>query len=88
MGIVSGIAVYFMIWWISLFVVLPWGNQPTEAHDKVLGQADSAPERPRLIRKFVVNTILATLIWIFIYIVIKLEVFSFAAWVSSEQMKT
>ena len=30
MNFLTGIAVYFVIWWISLFVVLPWGNKPEE----------------------------------------------------------
>ena len=25
MGLVTGIAIYFVIWWITLFVVLPFG---------------------------------------------------------------
>ena len=25
MGIATGIAIYFLIWWVVLFAVLPWG---------------------------------------------------------------
>ena len=49
MSVTFGIAVYFMIWWIVLFAVLPFGRPQTqdEAGDIVPGSEPSAPTRPR-----------------------------------------
>ena len=48
MTLVTGLAVYVVVWWIVLFAVLPWGVKPPETF--VPGQAESAPENPRLLQ--------------------------------------
>ncbi len=65
MSVTFGIAVYFMIWWIVLFAVLPFGRPQTqdEAGDIVPGSEPSAPTRPRFLRVFVWTTIIATAIF-------------------------
>ena len=50
-------AVFVVVWWILLFMVLPWGVRPPETAEP--GHAESAPERPRLLLKFAVTTVLA-----------------------------
>lgn len=62
MGWISGIAVYGLIWWTVLFAVLPWGAQPPD--EPAQGTAASAPERPRLLLKFAVTTLIAGVIWL------------------------
>lgn len=61
----SAIAIYFLIWWFSIFFVLPFGVKTAEEAgiEKVPGQADSAPAvfRPGLIILRV--TIVATIIF-------------------------
>ena len=54
MGIVSGIVVFIIIWWLVFFMVLPHGNRPPENVEK--GHADGAPDRPRLWRKAALTT--------------------------------
>lgn len=49
MGIVSGIVVFIMIWWVTLFAVLPWGVRPSEA--PVPGEFGGAPEKPLYSKK-------------------------------------
>ena len=61
MSIWTGLAIYFIIWWLTLFAVLPWGAKPPENPE--LGMATSAPERPRMLLKFAVNSVLAALIY-------------------------
>ena len=45
MTLPTGIAIYFIVWWVCLFVVLPFGVRTHDEAglDKVAGQADSAP---------------------------------------------
>ena len=79
MGWTLGPAVYLVIWWIALFFVLPWGNQPIEREDIEKGQASSAPKRPRILTKLAANTVLSGLIWLVFYWVIVAELISFRA---------
>jgi predicted secreted protein len=78
MGWVSGPVVYILIWWIALFMVLPWGNAPVE--NPVVGHATSAPMKPRLVRKFIVTTVLAAVIWLLVLGVMKAHIVDFSQW--------
>lgn len=61
MSLALGIALYLMIWWMTLFAVLPIGVRTQgEAGDVVEGTPASAPIAPRLFRVVVINTIVAT----------------------------
>jgi predicted secreted protein len=70
MSIGSAVAIYFVIWWIGLFAVLPWGiRSQHEDGDVVKGSDPGAPSRPRLLRIVIVNTIFASLIFGTYYVV-------------------
>jgi predicted secreted protein len=71
MGVVTGLAVYFVIWWLSLFMVLPWGAHRPDAVEP--GTTESAPDKPRIWTKFAAATLLAAVFWIIIFGVIELE---------------
>ena len=67
MGWVTLAAIYFIIWWITLFMVLPFGvNRQT---DGIEGQDSGAPQKPRILIKMAVNTVLAFVIWLGVFIV-------------------
>jgi predicted secreted protein len=56
-----GTAVVFaIVWWLVLFMVLPFGAAPPGHVEP--GMADSAPAKPRLLLKVAITTILAALI--------------------------
>jgi predicted secreted protein len=58
----GGIVVYFLIWWVVLFAVLPWGVRiPDKAEP---GHAQSAPLRPRLWLKAAITSAIAGLLWL------------------------
>lgn len=65
MDLVTGIAVFLMLWWTTLFAVLPWGIET----DPVTGQI-GAPKVPQLLRKFVATTLIALFLWGIIYIIV------------------
>ncbi|MFC5068335.1 DUF1467 family protein [Flaviflagellibacter deserti] len=68
MDIGSAIAIYFLIWWIGLFAVLPWGvRSQHEAGEVVPGTDPGAPATPRLLRIVIINTIFATVIFVAFY---------------------
>lgn len=62
--IVASLAVYFVIWWITLFAVLPFGLR-TQAEDKhvVLGTVESAPTKFRAWRVVFFTTLVSALIY-------------------------
>lgn len=64
MAILSGLAVYFVIWWLTLFAVLPIGLR-TQAEDQniVPGTVASAPTRFRALRIFLTTSIVSGLIY-------------------------
>jgi len=71
MNLVLAIAVYVFIWWITLFAVLPFGVRTQhEAGSVVPGTPESAPAQQRMIRIFLINTVLATVVFAIVYAVI------------------
>ena len=69
MSWVTGLAVYFIVWWVVLFTVLPWGVRSPDT--PVPGNAPSAPDNPRLGLKAAITTAIAVLVWLAIYGVIE-----------------
>jgi len=68
MSLVSTIAVYFVIWWLVLFAVLPFGVSTQEEEGRVEpGSAPSAPARPRILGKLAITSVLAAVITAALY---------------------
>ncbi len=64
MTIGTGIAIYFVIWWIVLFAVLPWGVRTQEEEGAVAeGTESAAPARPMMVKKALATTVLAGIIF-------------------------
>ena len=70
MNLASAIAIYFIIWWLVLFLVLPFGIR--NAHDTgetvEAGNEPGAPVRPRLLQKALVTTLLASVVFAIFYL--------------------
>ncbi len=74
MPFVTGLAIYFVIWWLSLFTVLPWGIKGQhEKGDVIRGTEPGAPDKARMKRKIIQNSILAAILWLVIMAVLKFE---------------
>jgi len=71
----TGVMVYFVIWWTILFAVLPLGVRRAENPGK--GEERGAPERPQLLRKAIITSIVAAVLWIAFYFLHQADVFSF-----------
>lgn len=64
MNIVGALALYFVIWWITLFAVLPFGiRSQHEAGDVVAGTEPGAPVLPGLLKKAVITSLIAAVIF-------------------------
>ncbi len=60
MGWFEATIVFAIVWWLVLFMVLPFGAHPQD--DPVPGSAPSAPEKPRLGIKFLITTGIAVIL--------------------------
>jgi predicted secreted protein len=71
MSLVTGAAIYFIIWWMTLFLVLPFGvrrdNQIEEGNDP------GAPAMSRMWVKVAVNTGVALVVWAIVYAIIEFD---------------
>ena len=69
MGTTGSIIIYVMIWWIVFFSVLPIGIQSNKSpfKDSIEGNDPGAPKNPKIAKKFLITTIITSLIFIVIY---------------------
>ena len=68
MSLPLSIALYFVIWWTTLFAVLPIGVRTQgEAGEVVPGTPASAPVKPRVLWVVGVNTLVATVVFVIVY---------------------
>lgn len=71
----TGIIVYVLVWWVALFAVLPLWIVPAEPGE--LGHAAGAPKQPLMRRKVLLTSIVAAVIWIAIYALVRSPWLSF-----------
>lgn len=68
MTLTLGIALYLMIWFMTLFAVLPFGVKTQgEVGEVVEGTPASAPVAPRLLRVAIINTFVAAVAFAFVW---------------------
>ncbi len=70
MSLASALAIYFIIWWLVLFLVLPFGIRNAHESGEMVeeGNEPGAPVRPRLVQKALITTILATVVFAVFYL--------------------
>ena len=75
MGITGSIIVYVLIWWIIFFSVLPVGIQSNKGRfrEKLEGIDPGAPDNPKMARKFLITTIITSIIFIVIYYLVEID---------------
>tara|TARA_B100000886_G_scaffold126286_1_gene85124 strand:- start:2545 stop:2799 length:255 start_codon:yes stop_codon:yes gene_type:complete len=72
-GITGSIIVYVLIWWIIFFSILPLGIQSNKEKFKenIEGIDPGAPKNPRIAKKFLITTIITSIIFIVIYYLVR-----------------
>lgn len=68
MGPVTGIIVFLLIWWTSLFAVLPFGHTRDD---------DGTPVKPNMKKKLIWTTIVSIVLWGMIFALIEADLISF-----------
>ncbi|HEY4405266.1 MAG TPA: DUF1467 family protein [Xanthobacteraceae bacterium] len=84
MSIFTALAIYFVIWWIVLFAVLPWGvHSQHEAGEMAPGTDPGAPVLPKLRSKLVWTTLVSTVVfaaWFVVYFYRLITLDQLAGW--------
>jgi len=71
MSLFSAFVVYLLIWWVTLFAVLPVGVRgQAEEGEVVRGTEPGAPVDSQMKRKVILTTLVATLIWVVVCVII------------------
>ena len=71
----TGLMVYLVIWWTVLFAILPLGVKRVENPGR--GQEHGSPERPQLVRKAIITSIVAAVLWVGFFVLHQMDFFSF-----------
>jgi predicted secreted protein len=77
MGWFLSLVVYAIIWWTALFAVLPIGIRPDAQGDPEAGGWRGAPTQPRILQKVIITTIVATILWLGVFLLIESNWISF-----------
>lgn len=71
MNPVTAVVLFIIIWWLTLFTVLPWGVRrtvnPEDGHDQ------GAPARPMLVRKLLITTGITIMLFAAVYGVVEMS---------------
>ena len=69
MSWISGAAVYFIIWWVVLFAMLPFSLKTQDDDREItLGTVSSAPGGPHMLRAVIRTTLVASIIFAGLYV--------------------
>ena len=70
---VTGLAViYIIIWWMVFFVILPIDVNISKTV-KIDGVDPGSPENPKILKKFIYCTVITSIIFSIIFLLIKFE---------------
>ncbi|MBL1431431.1 MAG: DUF1467 family protein [Robiginitomaculum sp.] len=76
MGLLTSFAIFFIIWWVVLFVTLPFGVRGQwEDGDSAAGTEPGAPITSKVGKKFLITTIISILVFISFRIALALGAF-------------
>ncbi|WP_029040005.1 DUF1467 family protein [Cucumibacter marinus] len=74
MNLTTAIALYFVLWWICLFITLPWGNRSQAEHgERHQGTDPGAPVVTRLRLKLAATTVIAGVLLGVMYLALSSE---------------
>lgn len=78
MSIITVIAVYFVLWWLILFAVLPFGVKRDVAPEE--GNDPGAPVNPMLLKKFIWTSIITAIVTAGLYGLDRAGLLTMTAW--------
>ena len=72
MSITGSIVIFVILWWIVFFSLLPI-DVNRKRQDIIKGTDPGAPENPRLIKKLTYTTLITSIIFIGIFLLVKYD---------------
>ena len=72
MSITGLCVIYIIIWWIVFFAILPIDVIRTKTVN-IDGEDPGSPENPKILKKFIYSTVITTIIFGIIFLLIKFE---------------
>lgn len=77
---INAILIYILIWWVTLFAVLPLGVRgQAEENNVVRGSEPGAPVKSNILKKFLITTIASFFLFGIAYVMITNDVFGVTA---------
>ena len=75
MSITGSLVLYVCIWCIIFFSVLPIGikSQNVKFKEDLRGNDPGAPKNPKIAKKFIVTTLMTTVIFLVIYYLVRID---------------
>lgn len=68
----TGIATFMILWWLSLFIVLPIGVRgQAEDNDIAHGTEPGAPTRPDMLKKVIWTTVMAAIFFLLVVLIVE-----------------
>jgi predicted secreted protein len=87
-ALTTAFAIYFIVWWLVLFAVLPWGvRSQQESGGVVPGSDPGAPILPRLLRKLLWTTLISLVVFVVGTLIYRYRLIAFddfAKWIGIE----
>ena len=81
MSITGSLIIFVLIWWIIFFSLLP--IDVDRKHKKMVEGADKgSPENPKIIKKIIYTTIITSIIFIGIFMLVKYDYFNLRRFIS------
>ena len=81
MSITGSLIIFVLIWWIIFFSLLP--IDVDRKHKKMVEGADKgSPENPKIIKKIIYTTIITSIIFIGIFVLVKYDYLNLRRFIS------
>ncbi len=77
MSIFGMVVTFVVVWWLVLFLVLPWGIHAHIKTDNIINGTDiGAPQTPNIKMKFLITTGVAFIVWGFFACIFYMDIVS------------
>ncbi len=78
MGILNAVFIYFLVWWVLLFTVLPLG---VERHEETgRGYDAGAPKNSNLKKKIILNSVMSAAVVLIMELLVRFDVIRWHEW--------
>jgi len=70
MSISGSIVTYLILWWMVLFMVLPWGITRVNPDQLLPGEDPASPAKANMLKKLAATTVISLVLFGLVYLVI------------------